>query len=434
MGSEEKKMTCFWIIVMSMPLLTFAVFIQSKEADSLLRSRIRRANSIFEEFKAGSLERECHEEKCSYEEAKEIFKDERRTKEFWKTYTDDNQCLSNPCKNGGTCYDEYQLYMCLCLEGYEGRNCEININDTLKCEYENGQCEQICHDTSTIRRCSCMEGYDLGEDETSCIPTVEYPCGQIPVLKKKVKKGRIVGGEECPKGECPWQARVVLDRTSMTICGGTIISPNWVVTAAHCVKPNLVNKLTVVLGDHKISKAEGTEQERKVVQIIIHEKFVGVITNNDNDIALLRLNSSVNYTDYIVPLCLPGTQFAVNQLLHQGSFSTVSGWGRLLEGGATPDTLRRVTLPRVMTQECIEKTKMNITANMFCAGFTDGSKDSCKGDSGGPYATKYKETYYLTGIVSWGLGCAKVNAYGVYTRVSRYMDWLTEKVKQDSSE
>lgn len=187
-------------------------------------------------------------------------------------------------------------------------------------------------------------------------------------------------------------------------------------------------------GDHKISKAEGTEQERKVVQIIIHEKFVGVITNNDNDIALLRLNSSVNYTDYIVPLCLPGTQFAVNQLLHQGSFSTVSGWGRLLEGGATPDTLRRVTLPRVMTQECIEKTKMNITANMFCAGFTDGSKDSCKGDSGGPYATKYKETYYLTGIVSWGLGCAKVNAYGVYTRVSRYMDWLTEKVKQDSSE
>ncbi|KAM3934859.1 coagulation factor VII [Leptodactylus fuscus] len=431
MKLEEKKRTCFWIILMFMPLITFAVFLETKEANTLLRSR--RANSIFEEFKAGSLERECIEEKCSYEEAREIFKDERRTKEFWRTYADENQCLSNPCINGGTCLDEHQLYMCICPEGYEGRNCETNINDTLKCEYENGDCEQLCYDTSTIRRCSCMEGYALAEDGLSCVPTVAYPCGQIPVIKKRITKGRIVGGEEALKGECPWQARVVLDKTSTTICGGTLIAPNWVVTAAHCVKPTFVNRLTVILGDHKISEAEGTEEERKVVQIIIHEKFVGIKTNNDNDIALLRLNSTVNYTDYIVPLCLPEIQFAVNQLLHQSSFSVVSGWGRLLEGGATPDTLRKVVLPRVMSQECIQKTKLNITANMFCAGFTDGSKDSCKGDSGGPYATKYKETYYLTGIVSWGLGCAKVNSYGVYTRVSRYTDWLLEKMQQNSS-
>ncbi|XP_044142354.1 coagulation factor VII [Bufo gargarizans] len=430
MGLEEKKMRCFWVFVMFMPLLTFAVFIQSKEANTVLRSRTRRANSIFEEFKTGSLERECHEEICSYEEAREIFKDDRRTKEFWRIYTDVNQCLSNPCNNGGTCYDEYQSYMCLCPEGYEGRNCETNRNDTLKCEYENGECEQLCHDTATIRNCSCMEGYALAEDGTSCIPTVEYPCGQIPVLRKKKTKGRIVGGEECPKGECPWQARLVLGRT---ICGGSLIAPNWVVTAAHCVKPALVNKLIVILGDHKISVDEGTEQERKVVQIIMHEKYVGIKTNNDNDIALLRLNSTVNYTDYVVPLCLPDNQFAINQLLHQSSFSVVSGWGRLLEGGATPDTLRRVVLPRVMTQECIEKTKLNITANMFCAGFTDGSKDSCKGDSGGPYATRYKETYYLTGIVSWGLGCAKKESYGVYTRVSKYRDWMMENMKQDSN-
>ncbi|KAG9462450.1 hypothetical protein GDO78_014102 [Eleutherodactylus coqui] len=191
--------------------------------------------------------------------------------------------------------------------------------------------------------------------------------------------------------------------------------------------------LFIPSGDHKISEYEGTEQERKVVQIIIHEKFVGFKTHNENDIALLRLNSTVNYTDYIVPLCLPEIQFARKELLHQGSFSVVSGWGRLLEGGATPDTLRRAILPRVTNQECIEKSKLNISVNMFCAGFTDGSKDSCKGDSGGPYATKYKETYYLTGVVSWGLGCARVDSYGVYTRVSRYTDWLIGKMKQNST-
>ncbi|KAM5180639.1 coagulation factor X-like [Mantella aurantiaca] len=434
MGLRQRKILLVCFIFIFTPHVTFAVFLNNEEATSVLKSRVRRANSFFEELRSPSLERECIEEVCSREEAREIFKDERRLKEFWRTYSDVNDCLSNPCLNGGLCSDEIQSYVCTCPEGYEGRNCETNVEDSLRCEEDNGQCEQFCHNSKDgHRKCVCMEGYALGEDGISCIPTVEYPCGQIPVLKKKIIRGRIVGGEECPKGECPWQARLVLkDNRPETMCGGSLIAPNWVVTAAHCVLPTYVNKLTVVLGDHRISKFEGTEQERKVVEIIIHEDYRNIKGNYNHDIALLRLNTSVNYTDYVVPMCLPEKEHAVRVLLQLMSSSTVSGWGRLLEGGATPDILRRVELPRVKSQQCKEQTRLNITENMFCAGYTDGSKDACKGDSGGPYITKYKNTYYLTGIVSWGIGCADVNKYGVYTRVSRYTEWINKHMNNHS--
>ncbi|KAG8452120.1 hypothetical protein GDO86_004060 [Hymenochirus boettgeri] len=394
-------------------------FLQHREAHAMLRSRIKRANSFLEEFSAGSLERECIEEICSYEEAREIFWDDRRT-----VYED--QCLSNPCVNGGTCFDHYQSYVCNCPLGFEGRYCETDLKDLLKCIYDNGGCEHFCHDnSSTGRQCSCAEGYQLGANNVSCEPSVDYPCGKIAVLKGSIQRGRIVGGSVCPKGECPWQALLMQGDTF--ICGGTLIAPNWVVTAAHCIKPLLENKLTVVLGEHRIGTPEGTEQQSKVSEIIVHKEYFGAKTNNDNDIALLKLSKPVNYTDYVIPLCLPEKKFAVRELLSV-RFSTVSGWGRLLESGATPEVLQRVQLPRVKTQDCIQQTKMNISQNMFCAGFIDGSKDSCKGDSGSPHATQYKDTYFLTGIVSWGLGCAKKEKYGVYTRVSRYIDWIDEHV------
>ncbi|XP_053563748.1 coagulation factor VII [Bombina bombina] len=431
MDTGTNKAGCLCLILIFSPLLTSAIFLQSKVANALLKSRQRRANTWFEEFKPGSLERECNEEKCSYEEAREIFKDDRRTKDFWKTYTDENQCLSNPCKNGGSCFDQYQAYFCACPLGYEGRNCEKDLNSTLKCIYDNGQCEQYCHDNpSSIRQCFCAEGYALGSDGVSCVPEVKYPCGQIPVLKHKLspKSGRIVGGEECPKGECPWQAMLIQGNTF--ICGGVLIAPNWVVTAAHCLISLSAQQLTVVLGEHRIGESEGSEQRRNVSKIISHENYLGIRSNNENDISILQLDFAVNYTDYVVPICLPEKQFAIRELISI-RYSTVSGWGRLLHLGATPEILRRVQLPRVKTQDCVAETNMNISQNMFCAGFTDGTKDSCKGDSGGPHATQYKHTFYLTGIVSWGKGCASKGTYGVYTRVSKYIDWVERNIQDN---
>ncbi|KAF6376175.1 coagulation factor VII [Rhinolophus ferrumequinum] len=406
-----------------------AVFITQEEAQGILH-RQRRANSFLEELWPGSLERECKEELCSFEEAREIFKNDERAKQFWISYKDENQCASNPCKNGGSCEDNFQSYICLCPDDFEGRNCETNKNDQLICENENGGCQQYCSNhVETKRSCWCHKGYTLQADGMSCAPAVEYPCGKIPVLEKRnasQPQGRIVGGNVCPKGECPWQAALKLNG-GLLLCGGTLIDTTWVVSAAHCFdKITSWKNLTVVVGEHDLSEEDGDEQERQVAQVIMPNKYVRGKTNHD--IALLRLSRPVAFTDYVVPLCLPEKTFSERTLAFI-RFSSVSGWGQLLDRGATALELMTIDVPRLMTQDCLEQSKWKqdspkVTENMFCAGYLDGSKDACKGDSGGPHATKFQSTWYLTGIVSWGVGCAAKGHIGVYTRVSQYTEWL----------
>ncbi|MGH0120243.1 UNVERIFIED_CONTAM: hypothetical protein FKN15_056568 [Acipenser sinensis] len=292
------------------------VFMKKGVANSVLQ-RYKRANWWLEELKTGSLERECNEEICSYEEAREIFKDNKRTEDFWEVYNDADQCLSNPCHNSGICIDGIKSYNCQCSIGYEGRNCE----------------------------------------------SVKYPCVKIPVLERRLSdmmdypdsRSRIVGGNVCPKGECPWQ--VLLEYLGLFLCGGVILHPNWVVTAAHCVHNKDAKKLKVV--------AESA----------------------DNDIALLRLEKPIIYSDCAIPICLPEKWLAVHELAAI-RYSTVSGWGKLSEGGPTSSILLRLEMPRLKTQDCIENSKLNITDNMFCAGYFEGKQDSCKGDSDGDQCEK----------------------------------------------
>lgn len=146
-------------------------------------------------------------------------------------------------------------------------------------------------------------------------------------------------------------------------------------------------------------------------------------TTVDNDIALLRLASPITYTPYALPVCLPNRVLAERDLWSV-SMHTVSGWGRRSEHGPTSNVLRRTKIPRLRTQTCIEESGVALTKNMFCAGYLDGRTDSCKGDSGGPLVTEYRKTVFLLGIVSWGKGCARPGNYGIYTRVSNYLEWI----------
>lgn len=174
-------------------------------------------------------------------------------------------------------------------------------------------------------------------------------------------------------------------------------------------------------GEHDLEKMEGSEQVIQVAEIVKHEHYNA--KTSDNDIALLRLHAHIAFSPYAVPVCLPRREMAERELWAV-TLHTVSGWGRRSEHGPTSQVLRQLQVPRIRTAECVEKSGVKLTTNMFCAGYIEGRQDSCKGDSGGPLVTRYLNTWFLLGIVSWGKGCAQPGNYGIYTRVSNYLDWI----------
>ncbi|XP_030210111.1 coagulation factor VII isoform X1 [Gadus morhua] len=387
--------------------------------------RLRRSNAgWFEELQRGDLERECLEERCSYEEAREVFEFTKTTDEFWSRYNTVDVCASGPCLNGGSCSAHGSSFICYCQPRFSGAHCQLKLFDVPEdCLLDNGRCEHFCEDTGGSRTCSCAKGYFLSADGRSCLTREPFACGTVPVLGNQSNaldpRARIVGGSECPKGECPWQ--VLLKTRGKGFCGGILISPRWVLTASHCLEDIQAQNLQVVAGEHDTVVEEGTEQVLQVSRLLMHEAYVPLTA--DSDVALLRLAAPVRLSPYALPVCLPTRRLAERQLWAVGRH-TVSGWGRRGENGPTSRLLLRARVPRIRTRDCEERSGVRITANMFCAGFLDGTQDSCKGDSGGPLVTQYRSTAFLLGIVSWGKGCARPGNYGIYTRVSNYLDWI----------
>ncbi|XP_026704429.1 coagulation factor IX [Athene cunicularia] len=443
------------------------VFIENKEASSVLQRQKRANSNRLEEVIPGNLERECIEEKCSFEEAREVFENTEKTMEFWKTYIDGDQCDPNPCKNGAVCKDAVSSYVCWCPAGYEGRNCEIDFT----CAIKNGGCKHFCrHDPPQKVVCSCAAGYRLHEDGKSCEPTVPYPCGRItaPEVKSKltraintfehwnittddqddaddevldnttetstaattkitpiIKTGtRVVGGTDSMRGEVPWQVHLV-NSDNVGFCGASIINEKWVVTAAHCLKSGV--SITAVAGEYNTNEDDNTEQRRKVVKVIPHPTYNATINEHHNDIALLELDQPLNFNSYVTPICIGSREFT-NALLKHG-MGTVSGWGSTLFRGRPATILQILKVPFVDRPTCLKSTSTTILQNMFCAGFPAGGSDTCGGDSGGPYTTEIEGTWFLTGITSWGEECAKPGKYGIYTRVSKYLKWIKETTR-----
>ncbi|XP_050693131.1 trypsin II-P29-like [Eriocheir sinensis] len=240
---------------------------------------------------------------------------------------------------------------------------------------------------------------------------------------------RVVGGGYTAPHEYPWL--VAFTYGKKLYCSGTLINDRYVLTAAHCVTNIRNNKITLTFGSYnKTLTNENSRQVRKIGSVWSHPDFNRRTFNND--VGLVKLNNPVEFTKEVRPACIPDV---ANQETYAGMTGIVAGWGRTSEYGNASDAVREVTVPIITNEECKTKNyKPNdITDNMICAGHDAGKIDACQGDSGGPLMLKNGNKIEIIGIVSWGEGCARALYPGVYSRLSRYMDLITEQLSMEES-
>ncbi|KAJ6640320.1 Serine protease snake [Pseudolycoriella hygida] len=287
------------------------------------------------------------------------------------------------------------------------RNSEIRKSEQ-KCE----EYSKLATHSSTIQGLSVFSSH-----QELTVPSCTHPTGLI------------VGGEVAKAGEFPHMA--VIGWTSNGEvdwkCGGSLISEYFVLTAAHCSSVYGIPPDIVRLGDQNLVRQDdkAEPQEYRVASVIVHPDYRH--SSNYFDIALIRLAPQVTFTRFIRPACLW-------QSYYVNSTKTIAtGWGQLEFAGDRSDELRKVSLNIIDNSQCQQlyekskKLKDGIVSTQLCAGYLEGGRDTCQGDSGGPIQVitpRNQCIFHIIGITSFGKGCAAVNAAGVYTRVSSYLDWI----------
>ncbi|XP_061432836.1 transmembrane protease serine 3-like isoform X1 [Lethenteron reissneri] len=229
---------------------------------------------------------------------------------------------------------------------------------------------------------------------------------------------RVVGGRPAAGGRWPWQVSLHYDAS--LVCGGSIVAPSWVVTAAHCVVHNPLPGLWKAY-------AGLVEQPSMIAPYLVVDKVyfhsLYDAQSSDYDVALLRLQGPAHFSASVSPVCLPGAEFDSPP----GKMCWITGWGRTDEHtNAVSPALQEARVPLLSMALCNSGSYYRgaITPRMVCAGYEQGGIDGCQGDSGGPLVCPGASRWLLTGVTSWGDGCGHARRPGVYSRVSTLLPWL----------
>ncbi|XP_069004204.1 transmembrane protease serine 4a isoform X1 [Embiotoca jacksoni] len=262
---------------------------------------------------------------------------------------------------------------------------------------------------ATIDRSVCRSGSVVS---LSC-----SDCGQVG------SQDRIVGGTDALIEDYPWQ--VSLQQGGQHTCGGSLVSPHWVVTAAHCFigSKKELSRWRVVSGRTYMSTLGGSYVDR----VILNGNYDPAL--NDNDIALMRLSSPITVGVGRLPVCLPPKSFG----LAAGASMVVTGWGYLAENGKVSHSLQKARIPLIAQSICSSPRVYGsaITQRMICAGFLEGNVDACQGDSGGPLVHFSSSRWNVAGVVSWGVGCARESKPGVYCNVEEMLNWIHTVIEKN---
>ncbi|NP_777355.1 kallikrein-14 isoform X1 [Mus musculus] len=228
---------------------------------------------------------------------------------------------------------------------------------------------------------------------------------------------KIIGGYRCVRNSQPWQVALQAGPGHRFLCGGVLLSDQWVITAAHCARPIL----HVALGKHNIRRWEATQQVVRVARQVPHPQYQPQA--HDNDLMLLKLQKKVRLGRAVKTISV------ASSCASPGTPCRVSGWGTIASPIARyPTALQCVNVNIMSEQACHRAYPGIITSGMVCAGVPEGGKDSCQGDSGGPLVCGGQ----LQGLVSWGMErCAMPGYPGVYANLCNYHSWIQRTMQSN---
>ncbi|XP_067085648.1 transmembrane protease serine 9 [Osmerus mordax] len=268
----------------------------------------------------------------------------------------------------------------------------------------------------------CVSGFCISKTNPECDGDIDCPnqadekncdCGVRPAVGSQ----RIVGGVTARRGEWPWIGSLQHQRQHR--CGATLVHHKWLLTAAHCFRSDPApTGWAVSLGS--VLRSGVGALVIPIQRVILHPSFNSSTMNHDLALLELAVPAPRSYT--IQSACLPSP---VHRFLKTAD-CYIAGWGSMREGGSLTNLLQKAPVSVIDPADCQRAYGSGLSPSMMCAGYMEGGKDTCLGDSGGPLTCReLSGPWFVAGVTSWGHGCGRSGFPGVYTRVTAAREWIS---------